>query len=117
MDSDVVILCIYYASLCGLERLLVDATVPKKPKKIIDCTQIHNELIDKYGVNPLHFLIIYALSSCDTCSLIRNISKKTSMQTLFEKSFTFTHLEKLTAPLTSTDETERSLSTQADKLR
>ena len=104
MDSDVVILCIYYASLCGLEKLLVDATVPKKPKKIIDCTHIHNELIDKYGVNPLHFLIIYALSGCDTCSFVRNISKKTFMQTLFEEPSTFTDLEKLIVPLTSTDD-------------
>ncbi len=76
IDSDVIILCIYYASLCGLEKLFVDATVPKNPTKIIDCKFIHNELIDKYGVNPLHFLIVYALSGCDTCSFIRNISKK-----------------------------------------
>lgn len=104
MDSDVIILCIYYTSLCGLEKLFVDATVPKKKPKIIDYTYINNELINKYGVNPLHFLIIYALSGCDTCSFIRNISKKNVMQTLFDEPISFTDLEKLTSTLTNTDD-------------
>ncbi len=96
IDTDVIILCIYYASLCGLQKLFVDATVPKKPPKIIDCTYIHNELIDTYGVNPLLFLIVYVLFSCDTCSFIRNISKRTFMQTLFDTPNDFSDLQKLT---------------------
>ncbi len=103
IDTDVIILCIYYASLPRLENLLVDATVPKKAKKIIDCTYIHNQLIDKYYVNPLQFLIIYALSGCDTCSFIRNVSKKKFMQTLFEAPADFTDLENLTLPIADID--------------
>ncbi len=104
IDTDVIILCIYYAFLPRLETLFVDATVPKKPIKFIDCTNIHNLLIDKYGVNPLQLLIVYALSGCDTCSFIRNVSKKKFMQTLFETPTDFTDLEKLTGPLVNTDD-------------
>lgn len=93
IDTDIVVLCIYYASLSGLQKLFVDATVPKKPPKIIDCTYIHNELIDTYAVNPLLFLIVYVLSGCDTCSFIRNISKRTFMQTLFDTPNDFADLK------------------------
>ncbi|CAF5026765.1 unnamed protein product, partial [Rotaria sp. Silwood1] len=96
IDTDVIVLCIYYASLLGLKKLVVDATVPKKPPKVIDCTYIHNELIDKFGVNPILLLIVYALSGCDTCSFTRNISKRTFMQTLFDTPNDFADLQKLT---------------------
>ncbi|CAF4094858.1 unnamed protein product [Rotaria sordida] len=101
IDSDVLILCIYYASLLCLQKLIVDATVPKKPPKIIDCTYIHNALIDKYHVNPLCFIIIYALSGCDTCSFTRNISKRTFMQILLDTPNDFADVEKLTVLPTS----------------
>lgn len=42
IDTDVVILCIYFASLTGFQKLVVDATVPKKPPKLIDCT-LHSQ--------------------------------------------------------------------------
>ncbi|CAM4964899.1 unnamed protein product [Rotaria socialis] len=104
IDSDVIILCIYYAYLPGLEKLVVDATLPKKSLKIIDCTYIHNELIDNFGVNPVLLLIVYALSGCDTCSFTRNISKRTFMQTLFEAPRDFTDLENLTVlPINRSD--------------
>jgi hypothetical protein len=96
IDTDVIILCIYHSSFNGLEKLVVDATLPKKPSKIMDCTYIHNKLIHQYGVNPLHFLIVYALSGCDTCSFTRNISKRTFMQTLFDTPNDFDDLQKLT---------------------
>jgi len=78
-----------------LQQLIVDVTVPKKLSKIIDCTYIREELINKYGVNPLIFLIVYALSGCDTCSFVRNVSKRTFMQMLFDNLNDFADLEKL----------------------
>ncbi|CAF4252684.1 unnamed protein product, partial [Rotaria sp. Silwood2] len=96
IDTDVIILCIYYASLLNLEKLIVDATVPKKTPKFIDCTYINNELIDKCGVDPILLLIVYALSGCDTCSFIRNISKRTFMLVLFDSPNEFNDLKKLT---------------------
>jgi hypothetical protein len=104
IDSDVIMLCIYYASLSGLQKLIVDATVPKKPPKIIDCTYIHNELIDKFRVNPILLLVVYALSGCDTCSFIRNVGKRTFMQTLFDSPNDFADLEKLSGFPTSKDD-------------
>ena len=104
IDTDVTILCIYYASLPRLEKLLVDATVPKKTKKIIDCTYIHNQLIDTYHVNPLQLLIVYALSGCDTCSFIRNVSKKKFMDTLLQSPADYSDLEIFTAPIINRDE-------------
>ncbi|CAF4371676.1 unnamed protein product, partial [Rotaria sp. Silwood2] len=104
IDTDVIILCIYHASLCGLRSLLVDATLPKKQLKVIDCKFIHDELIDRYGVNPLIFLIVYALSGCDTCSFTRNVSKRTFMQVMFDTPNDFNGLQKLTTLPTSKDD-------------
>ncbi|CAF3343763.1 unnamed protein product, partial [Rotaria sp. Silwood2] len=104
IDTDVIILCIYHVSLCGLRSLLVDATLPKKQLKVIDCKFIHDELIDRYGVNPLIFLIVYALSGCDTCSFTRNVSKRTFMQVLFDTPNDFNNLQKLTTLPTSKDD-------------
>ncbi|CAF4865364.1 unnamed protein product [Rotaria sp. Silwood1] len=104
IDTDVIILCIYHASLFGLHSLLVDATVPKKQFKVIDCKFIHDELIDRYGVNPLIFLIVYALSGCDTCSFTRNVSKRTFMQVLFDTPNDFNDLQKLTTIQISKDD-------------
>ena len=104
VDTDLIVLCIYHASLLGLKTLFVDATLSKKELKVIDCTFIRNELIDRFNVNPLIFLIVYALSGCDTCSFTRNISKRTFMQTLFDKPSDFTDLQKLTILPTSKDD-------------
>jgi len=65
------------------------------------CTYIYNEFIDKYGVNPLLFLIVYALAGCDTCSFIRNSSKRTFMQTLFDTPNDLADRQKLTTLLTN----------------
>lgn len=73
------LLCI---ALTGLQQLYVDAT-----------------LIDKFYVNPLHFLIVYALSGWDICSFVRNISKKKFMQMLFQSSADYNNFEILTQPL------------------
>ncbi|CAF1468756.1 unnamed protein product, partial [Rotaria sordida] len=104
IDTDVIILCIYHASLFGLHSLFVDATLPKKQFKVIDCKFIHDELIDRYGVNPLIFLIVYALSGCDTCSFIRNVSKRTFMQVLFDTPSDFNDLQKLATIQISKDD-------------
>lgn len=104
IDTDVIILCIYYASLLDLEKLIVDATLPKKASKFIDCTYINNELIDNLGIDPLLLLIVYALSGCDTCSFIRNVSKRTFLQMLFDYPTDFADLKKLTVKSVNKDD-------------
>ena len=73
---------LFCIALTGLQQLYVDAT-----------------LIDKFYVNPLHFLIVYALSGCDICSFVRNISKKKFMQMLFRSPAGYNNLETFTQPL------------------
>ncbi|CAF1462449.1 unnamed protein product [Didymodactylos carnosus] len=96
IDTDVVYLRIYYASFIDVKILCVDCTMPQKDKqKFIDCTNISHELVKDYRMNPEILLPVYALSRCDTCSYIRNISKLTLLNTFFKHYDQYVELEKL----------------------
>ncbi|CAF1007322.1 unnamed protein product, partial [Didymodactylos carnosus] len=105
IDTDVVFLCIYYASLIKISMLFVDYSLPQTDKqRYINCTTIQKELIEKYRILPQILLNVYTLSGCDTCSFVRNISKTTFLQTLFNNNGQYNDLDRLKALPTTKDD-------------
>ncbi|CAF2862598.1 unnamed protein product [Rotaria sp. Silwood2] len=94
-DTDVVFLMISYANTINLTNLVVDATVRSGQEKYINCTMIHNDLINKYKIFPELLLVLHALTGCDTTSFFRNISKTTFFENFFADPRLYDDLEKL----------------------
>ncbi|CAF4815992.1 unnamed protein product [Rotaria sp. Silwood1] len=94
-DTDVVFLMISYANTINLTNLVVDATVRSGQGKYINCTMIHNDLINKYKIFPELLLVLHALTGCDTTSFFRNISKTKFFENFFADPRLYDDLEKL----------------------
>ncbi|CAF1392749.1 unnamed protein product, partial [Didymodactylos carnosus] len=94
LGTDIIFLCIYYASLVQISMVSVDYSLQRRDKqsRYINCTDVQKELINKHNVLPIVLMNVYALSGCDTCSFIRNISKATFFQTLFNNSHEYNDL-------------------------
>ncbi|CAF0867569.1 unnamed protein product [Didymodactylos carnosus] len=91
-DTDVLVLAIGFAVEYRLKVYFYSSMSRKKLFKFIDCSLIAHRCIDYYKFNPKMWMVLHALSGCDTTSFIRNISKQKIFKTFFKQPSVYSEL-------------------------
>ncbi|CAF0976216.1 unnamed protein product [Didymodactylos carnosus] len=84
-DTGIIVLAIGFALEYGIKLYVNCSTSRRKVSKLVDCTAIAHRCFTDHKFQPILWIVLRALSGCDTTSFMRNISKQKLFRTFFKQ--------------------------------